>query len=187
MQHWSLAEYHLWKRGLVVEALAQAGLDRAGRAADRRAWAGPPPRGAACAARHARRAGSRLHRAARAPHRRHRPLPDPCARPRRRHRGGLGDRRDLEAGRQAARHPGDRDRFRHGRRRARLRPAQRPGARTRSPASPRSTSSRASPATANWWRKRAQPLLKIGRARCRCRPARSCRRPPRAKRRWRGW
>jgi 23S rRNA (uracil1939-C5)-methyltransferase len=24
MQHWSLAEYHLWKRGLVVEALAQA-------------------------------------------------------------------------------------------------------------------------------------------------------------------
>ena len=26
MQHWSLAEYHLWKRGLVVEALAQAGV-----------------------------------------------------------------------------------------------------------------------------------------------------------------
>ena len=26
MQHWSLAEYRLWKRGLVVEALAQAGL-----------------------------------------------------------------------------------------------------------------------------------------------------------------
>ena len=26
MQHWSLAEYHLWKRDLVVEALAQAGL-----------------------------------------------------------------------------------------------------------------------------------------------------------------
>ena len=26
MQHWSLAEYHLWKRGLVVEALEQAGL-----------------------------------------------------------------------------------------------------------------------------------------------------------------
>ena len=26
MQHWSLAEYHLWKRGLVVEALAAAGL-----------------------------------------------------------------------------------------------------------------------------------------------------------------
>ena len=26
MQHWSLAEYHLWKRGLVVEALAHAGL-----------------------------------------------------------------------------------------------------------------------------------------------------------------
>jgi 23S rRNA (uracil1939-C5)-methyltransferase len=26
MQHWSLAEYHLWKRGLVVEALAQADL-----------------------------------------------------------------------------------------------------------------------------------------------------------------
>ena len=26
MQHWSLAEYHLWKRGLVAEALAQAGL-----------------------------------------------------------------------------------------------------------------------------------------------------------------
>ena len=25
MQHWSLAEYHLWKRSLVVEALAQAG------------------------------------------------------------------------------------------------------------------------------------------------------------------
>ncbi len=25
MQHWSLAEYHLWKRGLVAEALAQAG------------------------------------------------------------------------------------------------------------------------------------------------------------------
>jgi 23S rRNA (uracil1939-C5)-methyltransferase len=26
MQHWSLAEYHLWKRSLVVEALAQANL-----------------------------------------------------------------------------------------------------------------------------------------------------------------
>jgi 23S rRNA (uracil1939-C5)-methyltransferase len=26
IQHWSLAEYHLWKRGLVAEALAQAGL-----------------------------------------------------------------------------------------------------------------------------------------------------------------
>ena len=26
MQHWSLAEYHLWKRGLVVESLEQAGL-----------------------------------------------------------------------------------------------------------------------------------------------------------------
>ena len=26
MEHWSLAEYHLWKRELVVEALAQAGL-----------------------------------------------------------------------------------------------------------------------------------------------------------------
>ena len=26
MQHWSLAEYHLWKRSLVVEALAQAGV-----------------------------------------------------------------------------------------------------------------------------------------------------------------
>ena len=26
MQHWSLAEYHLWKRGLVVEALGDAGL-----------------------------------------------------------------------------------------------------------------------------------------------------------------
>ncbi len=26
MQHWSLAEYHLWKRELVVEALARAGL-----------------------------------------------------------------------------------------------------------------------------------------------------------------
>ena len=26
LQHWSLAEYHLWKRGLVVEALAHAGL-----------------------------------------------------------------------------------------------------------------------------------------------------------------
>src|ERR1700712_1802761 len=25
MQHWSLAEYHIWKRGLIVEALAQAG------------------------------------------------------------------------------------------------------------------------------------------------------------------
>jgi 23S rRNA (uracil1939-C5)-methyltransferase len=26
LQHWSLAEYHLWKRSLVVEALAQAGI-----------------------------------------------------------------------------------------------------------------------------------------------------------------
>ena len=26
MQHWSLAEYHLWKRGLVAEALAHAGV-----------------------------------------------------------------------------------------------------------------------------------------------------------------
>jgi 23S rRNA (uracil1939-C5)-methyltransferase len=26
IQHWSLAEYHLWKRGLVAEALAQAGV-----------------------------------------------------------------------------------------------------------------------------------------------------------------
>lgn len=27
MQHWSLTEYHLWKRGLVAEALADAGLE----------------------------------------------------------------------------------------------------------------------------------------------------------------
>jgi len=26
MQHWSLAEYHLWKRSLVAEALEQVGL-----------------------------------------------------------------------------------------------------------------------------------------------------------------
>src|SRR6185437_3804921 len=26
MQHWSLAEYHLWKRSLVIEALADAGV-----------------------------------------------------------------------------------------------------------------------------------------------------------------
>ena len=26
MQHWSLAEYHIWKRSLVVEAMADAGL-----------------------------------------------------------------------------------------------------------------------------------------------------------------
>ena len=26
LQHWSLAEYHLWKRSLVLEALAQAGV-----------------------------------------------------------------------------------------------------------------------------------------------------------------
>jgi 23S rRNA (uracil1939-C5)-methyltransferase len=26
LQHWSLAEYHLWKRSLVIEALAQAGI-----------------------------------------------------------------------------------------------------------------------------------------------------------------
>ncbi len=77
MQHWSLAEYHLWKRGLVAEALAHAGLVAPVDAADRRARARPPARGAACAARHARPAGSRLHGAARAPHRRHRPLPDP--------------------------------------------------------------------------------------------------------------
>ena len=54
----------------------------------------------------ARRAGGRLHGAARASHRRHRPLPDSGARPRRRHRGGLGDRRDPQARRQAARYPG---------------------------------------------------------------------------------
>ena len=53
--------------------------DRAGRAADRRPWPRPPPRGAACAARRPRLAGSRLHGAARASHRRHRPLSDPRA------------------------------------------------------------------------------------------------------------
>src|SRR5436305_1585955 len=26
MQHWDMARYHAWKRGLVVEALAQAGI-----------------------------------------------------------------------------------------------------------------------------------------------------------------
>src|SRR6185436_13011363 len=26
LQHWSLAEYHLWKRSLVADALAQAGI-----------------------------------------------------------------------------------------------------------------------------------------------------------------
>ena len=126
---------------------------RAARSADRRAWARPPPRGAACAARHAGSAGSRLHRAARASHRRHRPLSDPGTRPRRRDPCGLGDRGNSQADGQAARHPGDGDQFRHGRRRARLRPAQRQRARRRSPASPRNTGSRASPATANWWRR----------------------------------
>ena len=153
MQHWSLAEYHLWKRGLVAEALAQAGIiapvadiiDAHGQGR-RRARA-------ACAARRARRAGSRLHRAAGASHYRHRPLPHSGAGPRRRNSRGLGDRRDLEAGGQAARHPGDRDRFRHGRRRARLRPAQFAGAPRSLPASPRNTDSRASPGTANWWRR----------------------------------
>ena len=80
MQHWSLAEYHLWKRGLVVEALAQADLlapvddiiDAHGEGRRR-------------AVLHARRGtrrplGSRLHRAARPSHRRHRPLPGAGAR-----------------------------------------------------------------------------------------------------------
>ena len=58
----------------------------------------------------------------------------------------------LEATRQAARHPGDRDRQRARRRRARLRSAQRRAHDRAGAASPRSTSSRASRGTANWSR-----------------------------------
>ena len=70
---------------------------RAARSADRRARTGPPPRGAACAAWHAGRFRSRLHRAARAPHRRHRHLPDFGAGPCWRDSCGLGDRRNPQA------------------------------------------------------------------------------------------
>ncbi len=76
MQHWSLAEYHLMEARAGGRGAGAGRPDRAGRAADRRARARPPARGAACAARRPRHAGSRLHGAARASHRRHRPLPD---------------------------------------------------------------------------------------------------------------
>ena len=125
MQHWSLAEYHLWKRNLVAEALAQAGLIAPVADIIDAHGARPPARGVACAARRARRAGSRLHRAARASHRR-RSTAARSLRPASTARSpaAWAIAEMLEADGQAARHPGDRDRFRHGRRRARLRPAQ---------------------------------------------------------------
>ncbi len=92
----------------------------------------------------------------------------------------------LKLDREAARHPCHRDRQRPRRRRARLRPAQarsasralaahRRSARPRAPDASRRTGDAA----------RATAARPSAARRCRCRPARSCRRPPKAKRRWR--
>ena len=64
----------------------------AGRRIDRRAWRGPQAHGAACAARHERRAGSRILGVALAHHRADRPLPGAGAGPRRRDSDRLDDR-----------------------------------------------------------------------------------------------
>ena len=94
LQHWTAARYRDWKRGLVIEALSQAGLDAP--VDDLIDAHGEGRRRAVLHARrsHERRAQGRLRRAARASDRRHRPLPDPRARARRRARRRLGDRRD---------------------------------------------------------------------------------------------
>ena len=111
-----------------TEALAQAGLDAAGRRSDRRPWRGTPPRRLPRAARHARRARGRVRRAQGASRGGDRPLPDPGAGPRRRDRDRLGDRRGARGHAQAARHPGDGDRCRPRCRRARIGTAdRRPG------------------------------------------------------------
>ena len=187
MQHWSLAEYHLWKRGLVVEALAQAGLIAPVEPLIDAHGARPPARGAACAAR----ARTTCWRSASPRRARTTSSPSTAARcwrrPRRRDRGGLGDRRDPEARRQAARHPGDRDRYPASMSTCAAPARSRPGA-PRARRRRREAQARAHhPPRRTGGADRAAAHADRARSWCRCRRARSCRRPPRAKRRWRGW
>ena len=162
--------------------------DRAGRTDDRRARQRPPPRGAARAARQRRYPRSRLHRAAHAPDHRHRRMPDPGA--------GLEDgaiqaawaiAELLKPTEQAARYSGHRHRQRHGYRRARRRSVvdQADGGagahRRRVSPRPRHAARRNGAATRA---ADAQDRPRLGAAAAR---ALSCRRPPKAKRHWRGW
>ncbi len=123
MQHWSLAEYHLWKRGLVAEALAHAGL-----VAPVDPLIDAHGQGRRRAVLHARRGTQDLLEVGfTAPRAHHIVAIDRCPILERRLDGAIAAAwaiaEILEARRQAARHPGDGDRFRHGRGRARLRPA----------------------------------------------------------------
>ena len=94
LQHWATARYREWKRGLVIESLSQAGLDAP---VDELIDAhGEGRRRAVLHARRGQRdvlkvgfAAPRAHQ-----HRRHRPLPGPCAGARWRACRRLGDRRD---------------------------------------------------------------------------------------------
>ena len=92
MQHWSLAEYHLWKRSLVAEALAQAGI--VAPVADLIDAHGAGRRRAVFHARrgNSRRTGSRFHSPACASYRPDRRLPHSGARACRRLARRLGDR-----------------------------------------------------------------------------------------------
>ena len=143
LQHWASAPYRAWKRGLVVEALRQAGIEAP--VADLIDAHGDGRRRAVFHARRgtARRARSRLLGGARASRGRDRPLSDSGQKPRRRARRGLGHRRAARRHAKAARHPGDGDRCRPRCRRARLGSADGAPDRRRWRASPRSKTSRA--------------------------------------------
>ncbi len=164
MQHWSMAEYHAWKRNLVVEALEHAGL-----VAPVEPLIDAHGKGRRRAVLHARRGhGDILEVGFAAPRTHHIIAIDKCpilapglngAVP-----AAWAIAELVETDQQAARHSRHRDRHRHGCRRARLRPAQRPRARRRSLNWPSNTGWRASPATANWCCNANRLLLKIGRA-----------------------
>ncbi len=126
IQHWAEEPYHAWKRGIVVETLAQAGIDcEVAPLVDAH---GAGRRRITLHGRFGTHNVLKVGFSATSLARCHsnRSLPDPRSRARGRARSRLGDRRtaDLEdAGDQAARHPGHRDRQRARRRRAWLRPA----------------------------------------------------------------
>ena len=123
LQHLATARYRDWKRGLVTEALAQAGLDAP--VDDLIDAHGEGRRRAVFHARRGepRRARGRIRRAQGPSRGGHRPLSHPRAGSRRRDRDGLGHCRGARGSAQAARHPGHGDRRRPRRRRARLRAA----------------------------------------------------------------
>ena len=123
IQHWEAERYRAWKRDIVVETLAQAGID-----CEVAPLVDAHGVGRRRITLHARmgthdvlKVGFAAAQFAR--HHPDRPLPDPRSRARRRARGGLGAGRAADRDRQAARHPDHRHRERPRRRRARLRAA----------------------------------------------------------------